>query len=108
VWSFEGLLSQTFGYKPGSAAGGIDISCSGDCSPLSTYSPYSFVFARHRDPTFHISTRRPGPSISFGNYPAPVLIEGRLVACDSKESTFLVEYREAVNFSLGCLSPLPS
>ena len=108
VWSLEGLLTQTFGSKPVSAAAGPNFSCSGDCSPLATYSPYSFVFARHGDTTFHLSTRRPGPNTSFGNYPTPVLINGRLVACDGKESMFLIEYRDAANFMLGCLPPLPS
>jgi len=58
-----------------------------------------------RDSAFHLSTRRPGPNISFGNYPTPVLIKGRLVACDSKESTSLIEYRDAADFTLGCLPP---
>jgi hypothetical protein len=105
LWSFEGLLTQTFGSKPVSATAGPDFSCSGDCSPLATYLPYSFVFARHGDSTFHLSTRRVSPNTSFGNYPTPVLINGRVIACDNKESTFLIEYRDAANFAFGCLSP---
>jgi len=108
VWNFEGLLTQTFGSQPVSATAQLDFSCSGPCSPLATYSPYSFVFGRHRDSAFHLSTRRPDPTMSFGNYPLPVLIRGRLIACDAKESTFLIEYRDQADFALGCVAPLAS
>jgi hypothetical protein len=60
------------------------------------------VFAEARGSAFHVSAKRVG---GFGNYPVPVLIRGRPIACDMREIRFVIEYRDAASFTLGCLGP---
>jgi hypothetical protein len=38
----------------------------------------------------------------FGNYPVAVLIRGRNVACNKRETTFLIKYRDGAGLTLGC------
>jgi hypothetical protein len=53
-----------------------------------------------------VARRQPASSINFGNYPQPVLIRGKLIACTADETQFLVTFADTPNFSLGCLPPL--
>jgi hypothetical protein len=108
LWEFEALLHDTFGrlpvsghYEPGVAWNFAACGRIG-CSPLSYWNPYSFTFTHARRSTFHLSARRSLPS--FGNYPLPIKIKRRFVACDRRERKFLVTYLSGVGLSLGCLS----
>jgi len=124
LWNLEALLRGTFGQsQPFSAAtltrvspssapknsiNGkyVDFNCAGDqCSPLSTYEPYSYTFSDPTDSAFHLS-HQSYQQWSFGNYPEPVLINGRIVACNSQESTFLNRYADTSSFTLACLAPV--
>jgi hypothetical protein len=100
LWQFEALLHDNFGNRPVCASGrwGQKFT-SGRCAPLAVYSRYRYVFARARDSAFHVSTKK---ARDFGNYPQPVLINGRNVACNARETTFLILQVAAGGFTLGC------
>ncbi|HEX6680908.1 MAG TPA: hypothetical protein VF063_09705, partial [Gaiellaceae bacterium] len=103
LWEFEALLHDTFGRLPvsGHYARGVAwnfAACGRNaCSPLSYWNPYSFTFTSARRSTFHLSARRSLPS--FGNYPLPIKIKRRYVACDRRERKFLVTYLSGVGLS---------
>ncbi len=106
LWNFESLLRQTFGNRHICSSGrwrqnftGGDLS-KGACAPLATYSPYFYVFDSARGSAFHVSSKKEVGG--FGNYPIAVLIRGRPVACNTRETRFLVLYRSTA-FTLGCL-----
>jgi len=126
LWSLEALLRTTFGNSqpssadntdtgptnpsnpPAASTSGDDVNfdCAGDqCLPLATYDPYSYTFANPTDSAFHLSARN-YQKWSFGNYPEPVLINGRIVACDPQERTFLIRYADASSFTLACMAPV--
>ena len=95
-------MRDTFGNRPVCASGRWrEKFTSGDCTPLAVYSPYVYVFARARGSSFHISTKK--QVSGFGNYPIALLIRGRPTACNARETQFLIEYRDAVSLTLGCL-----
>jgi hypothetical protein len=125
LWNLEALLRATFGNSqpassdltatgptnpsnppPNSTTGNyVDFNCAGDhCAPLSTYSPYWYTFSDPIDSTFHLSQQN-YRGWSFGNYPEPVLINGKIVACDPQENTFLIKYFDASSFTLACMAP---
>lgn len=101
IWQFEALLHDTFGKRPLCAriTRGSDNFEANTCIPLALYSPYWYEFANASGSHFHISDK---VAIDFGNYPVPVLINGRGVACNAKETQFLIEYPDAASFTLGC------
>jgi len=103
--NFEALLRTAFGTRAVFASRGENFSCAGACAPLSTYSRYWFVFKSPARSTLHLSKRKFGSEV-FGNYPAPVLIRGQSIACDLAATRFLVVYRNAASFTLGCLAPM--
>lgn len=105
ISNFEALLRTTFGMRAVFVSKGENFSCAGTCAPLSTYSRYWFVFKSPARTTLHLSKRKFG-SEAFGNYPAPVLIRGQSIACNTGETRFLVVYRNAASFTLGCLAPI--
>jgi hypothetical protein len=126
LWNLEALLRATFGSSqpfssdttdsgptnpsnpPADSTTGnyIDFNCAGlNCSPLAVYDPYWYTFADPTDSSFHVSHVN-YKQWSFGNYPEPVLINGRIVACDTNESTFLIRYADAASFTLACIAPL--
>jgi hypothetical protein len=126
LWNLEALLRATFGPKQPSSADNtdtgptdpsnpptnsvsgnyMDFNCAGvDCSPLAVYDPYWYTFADPTNSVFHLSHQN-YKEWSFGNYPEPVLINGKIVACNSQESTFLVRYTDASSFTLACLAPV--
>jgi hypothetical protein len=109
LWDFEALLRRSFGNRQpwvdGTSSGYLNFDCSGDCSPLSTYFPYSYTFSNPMSLAFHISKQN-YHGWSFGNYPEPVLINGMIIACNSQESTFLIRYSDTSSFTLACIAPL--
>jgi hypothetical protein len=84
--------------------GTVNFSCGGQCGPKSRYLIWTFVFANARGSAFHVS-KRPAFAGSFGNYPAQILVRGHPVACDLRETLFLIEYRDSAAFDLGCSPP---
>ncbi len=94
LWEFEALLHDTFHDFPVSAHydQGRDwkfAACGRvGCAPLSYWSIYFFTFKNARRSSFHLSARRALPS--FGNYPIPIRVKGRYVACNHAESRFLI------------------
>jgi hypothetical protein len=106
-WDFEALLHKQF---PGKAVvserivkGRLDFACGGFCGPNAVYAKYWFTFTDAQSARFHLSQRR--ITGYFGNYPRQVLIRGQSVACNERETKFLVEYADAISFTLGCLPP---
>jgi hypothetical protein len=104
LWNLEALVRKTFGNRKVSVSGRANFSCSGTCMPLATFSRYVFTFDRPSNSSFHISSKSLR-NATFGNYPIPVRIRGKPVACDRSEKRFLVRYLSAVSFTLGCLEP---
>ena len=107
LWNLEARLHQTFDGRGVSVSRPENFSCTGECAPLSTYRLYRFTFARAIGSSFHVSKRTFGDNGEFGNYPVPVLVRGRAVACDARETRFLISYRSTASFTLDCL-PRPS
>jgi hypothetical protein len=125
LWNLEALLKATFGDNQPSSADNtdtgptnpsdppkrsttatyVDFNCAGDqCSPLSVYQPYRYTFSDPTGSSFHLSKQNYA-GWSFGNYPEPVLINGKIVACNPQESTFLIRLSDASSFTLECLPP---
>ena len=108
LWQFDALLHDTFHHLPVSAhySPGRDWTFAAcgriGCAPLSYWNIYFFTFKNARRSTFHLSARRAPPS--FGNYPIPIKVKGRYVACNQSESRFLITYGSAVGLGLACLS----
>ena len=100
LWQFEALLHDTFGNGNVCSAGRSLNFTDGDCSPLAVYSPYFYVFAQARHSAFHISSKKKVGG--FGNYAQPVLIRGRSIACNARETRFLIEFPDAVGFTVDC------
>jgi hypothetical protein len=128
LWNLEALLRATFGSSqpsssdliatgptnpsdpPPNATTGpyLNFNCAGtDCAPVSTYSAYWYTFTDPTNSTFHIS-RRNYQGWFFGLGAEPVLIKGKIVACDAQESTFLIRYADSASFTLTCIGPLHS
>ena len=108
LWQFEALLHDTFPHASKISAhfhrtDWWNFACPGACAPLAYWQPYSFTFSGARHSRFHLSAKRGRPL--FGNYPIPIKIKGRLVACDRRERNFLITYGDAVGLSLACLRP---
>ncbi len=61
-----------------------------------------FTFKNARRSAFHLSARR--RLISFGNYPIPIKVRGRFVACNRTETKFLITYGSAAGLGLACLT----
>jgi hypothetical protein len=126
LWNLEALLRTAFGNSqpfsadntdtgptnpsnpPRNSTTGnyVDFNCAGDqCSPLSTYDPYRYTFSDPTASAFHLSQQN-YKKWSFGNYPEPVLINGKIVACNAEETTFLIRYADASSFTLACVAPV--
>jgi hypothetical protein len=103
LWGFEALLHDRFANRAVcSRSQSFDFVANG-CSPLAIWTPYFYVFANAHGSPFHTTAVR--PSGNFGNYPVLVRVAGKYVACDPKAKTFLIEFRDARNFSVGCQAP---
>lgn len=109
LWNFESLLRTSFPDRKVVSAsvaqqtGALDFVCGGSCAPNARYSSYAYSFARRRASEYHLAQRT--FSGSWGNYRRQVLIRGRSVACNAKETAFLVQQRQAVSFKLECAAP---
>jgi hypothetical protein len=107
LWNFEGLLRKTFHAQIVSASSGLfeslNFSCAGWCGPNAAYLHYEFTFAHPAGSSFHVSKRRYVGG-TWGNYPRGVLIRGHMIACNAKETEFLISwvYRSTASFTLGC------
>jgi len=106
LWNFEALLHDTFGSRDVCTKGSSlnFIAPANACTPLATYEPYLYQFAGARHSAFHLVTRL--PKASFGNYPQPVRINGRFIACDPHDRSYLMEFSDASTFTVTCLVPL--
>lgn len=110
LYEYEALLHSTFG-SPISVCTG-----SGGChegwfyrgarSPMSEYSRFTFVFAKFGTPSFHLMAAGFNVAKGFGDYSVAVKINGRLVACNSSATQFLISNGDALgDGNLGCLAP---
>jgi hypothetical protein len=110
LWNFESLLHATFGEQQPFSSANHNFDCAGiSCGPLSKYDPftYTFKFSILGKSEFHLSTTNISKD-NFGNYPAPVYINGKAIACDLSGNHFLTIYRDQISFTLLCLSPQPA
>ena len=108
LWNFEALLRDTFGnHSAVSATTGLNdslnFSCAGWCGPNAKYLHFRFTFAEARGSAFHVSKKRYVGG-TWGNYPRGILIRGHLIACDARETKFLISwvFRSTASFTLGC------
>jgi hypothetical protein len=108
LFNFESILRANFPHASVVVwarivrSGLLNFHCTRPCGSLSQELSYQFVFRRTGRSAFHLSRRKFNPGY-FGNYPEILLIRGRSIACDRKETKFLIRYRSAVSFTLGCL-----
>jgi len=113
LWNFEALLHDTFGARYRGCLRAVSryvLSFTADsyCAshPSYLFQGYSFTFARaFRSPYRLVSrTLRPG---AFGNYPEPIRVDGRYVACDPASHKLLIRYGDVFGLSanLACLAP---
>ncbi len=99
LWQFEALLHDRFGGREVCATGRWRLNFTTTCGALAYYSPYDYVFAGARGSAFHISSKK---ACCYGNYPQSVLIRRRNIACNARETMFLVANMARVHFSLSC------
>ena len=99
LWQFAALLHDTFGGREVCATGRWRLSFSTTCGALADFSPYDYVFAGARGSAFHISSKK---ACCYGNYPQSVLIRRRNIACNARETMFVVANMARVHFSLSC------
>jgi hypothetical protein len=108
LWQFEALLHDTFGGLPvsGHYDQGLDWNFAAcgqiGCAPFAYWGIYFFTFRTARHSTFHLSRRRSLPNV--GNYPVPVKVAGRFVACNRAETRFLFNFESAAGFGFTCIS----
>jgi hypothetical protein len=109
-WQFEALLHDVFGARtPYASSKSFDtnFACAGNgCFPHANWNPYSFDFASAHGSSLLLRSRRFAAG-AFGNYPAPLRINGLYIACDPAAKTFLVTIRGAAGFPLACEKPVP-
>jgi hypothetical protein len=97
---FEALLKDRFGNRLVCASGRwAQNFTSGSCKPLASYSPYVYVFRGARHSRFHVTSKK---ARGYGNYPVSVLLDGKNIACNKQETTFLIKFRDGAGFTLGC------
>ena len=106
LFNFESLLRANFPrasrvWARNVPSGFLNFSCTGVCRPLSQHLFYRFVFHRTGRSAFHLSKRKFNAGY-FGVYPEILLIRGHSIACDRKETRFLIHYRSAASFTLAC------
>jgi hypothetical protein len=109
-WNFEAVLHKRFPHRRAISVESsrdratVDFSCGGHCGPKSRYLLWTFVFKNAHGTAFHVSKQKAFAG-SFGNYPVQVLVHGHPVACDVRESRFLIQYADSAAFDLGCSRP---
>jgi hypothetical protein len=105
-WNFEALLHDSFGNHMVCEKRDTLSFFANDCTPLSDWQPYFFEFSGARHSAYHLSKQKLRGA-NFGNYPEPIRIDGRLVACNRAETRFLITYEDAAGISLACLAKQP-
>ena len=100
VWNFEALLHDLGGHEfcLGGAGVGFDVTTKPCPSGAATY--YAPVFSGARHSSFHLARTHPGLFVW-----TPVRINGRLVACDARETTFVGHDKNSANFAMACVPP---
>ena len=104
-WNFEALLHDSFGNHMVCEKRDTLNFFANDCTPLAEWQPYFFEFSGARHSAYHLSKKHLPPGY-FGNYPDPIKVEGRVVACNRSETRFLIAYSDAAGISLACLAHL--
>jgi len=99
LWQFEALLRDTFGGREVCATGRSRNNFTTTCGALAFFSPYDYVFAGARGSAFHVSSKK---ACCYGNHPQSVLIRRRNIACNVRETMFLLVNLARVHFSLSC------
>jgi hypothetical protein len=109
-WNFEALLRETFG------SDGLGRICSINsrpgyplnfpkndhgCTPLATYSPWIFDFTHLGKSAFHVTSRDYTVQGWVANA-APVLIEGKIIACDKSGRQVLMGYSDEPSDAIEC------
>jgi hypothetical protein len=100
-WNFEALLRETFG--PGvicslSSKPGTPLNFpknDEDCTPLAKYSPWIFEFKDLGTSSFHVTSQYYTQKGWVANA-APVLIEGKLIACNRSGMRVLMGFSDAI------------
>jgi hypothetical protein len=106
-WNFEALLRQTFGSGPIcslSTKPGTPLNFpknDQDCTPLAKYSPWIFDFTDLGRSTFHVMTKKYTQKGWIANA-APVLIGGKLVACNKSGTQVLMGFSDEPSDAIGC------
>lgn len=104
LWNFEGLLRKHVRnpedvWRTGDPSSPYyNFSC---CGSRGTHATYRYVFRPPGGTSFHLSTTKFPPGV-WGVNPAQVLIRGRSVACDARETRFLITYRGTASLTLNC------
>jgi hypothetical protein len=110
LWQFEALLHDVFGNRHPYATGpsNTEFDCAGTykCVPHAKWDAYVFTFADAHGSRFVLESRKFSP-IAFGNYPVPIRIKGRYIACDRSAKTFLTYLGGTAGFALLCEKPTP-
>jgi hypothetical protein len=111
LYEYESLVHQMFGNSISvcTGSGGCHQGWfyKGELSPLAEYSTFTFAFTGFGRSTFHLMPAGYVVRNGFGNYPVPVRINGRLVACSPASNTFLISFGDAYgDGNLACLPPL--
>ena len=93
-WNFEALLHQKLGSKDActgpSSTGQVDFPLQNNgCSPLSIYSPFFYTFEGLGRSRFHLMGRWFNAA-TWELDAGPVLIGGRLIACDPRGTQVLI------------------
>lgn len=106
-WNFEALLRETFGSRAicsiASKHGApIDFPKNDhQCVPLATYTPWIFDFTALGKSSFHLTSRDYTPEGWVANAP-PVLIGGKLIACNKSGSQVLMGYSDQPADAIEC------
>jgi len=106
LWEFETLLRASFGDRPVYVTSNMDFSCSGTCIPAAKYSPYRYTFRITTPSDLMLARTTHASGLRFGNFATAVLINGHMIRCEQREKRFLITFRNAVSFTLGCLAPV--
>lgn len=114
LYEYEALIHQELGYGPLSLCDEgptchVGYIYRGDGVSMSLDQIYTFVFATTGQSRFHLMPMgmRFAPG-SFGNNPTPVTLNGRVVACNTQATQFLITYGDAAgDANLACLAPGP-
>jgi hypothetical protein len=106
-WNFDALLRQTFGSglicslasKSGSP---LNFPKNDeDCTPLATYSPWIFDFKDLGRSSFHVMSKKYTQKGWVANS-SPVLIEGKLIACNKNGTQVLMGFSDEPSDAIGC------